>query len=450
MTVRLRLALVYSVAIAATVALVGVIVSWQLGTALRTSLDQTLEAHATAAMTSLENNGQSGLQEGDIGGPPGVFLAIFDAQGKRIDATAGVPPSLAPASPGVTRYELSTAASTYALHMVTADTGTRVVAGSSVAGIQDTLDRLARSLVVVGGMAAVASLLGGWWLARRALRPVAQITAEAARIGATDLDRRLPVSGRRDELQALALTLNGMLDRVAEALRRQRAFVASASHDLRTPIAALRTELELAEDPRTTEAELRAAVRSAHADAVRLGELATGLLELASAGADGRALVRAPVATDVLVESVARRTEPLARERAADVSRSAPGRVVRVDRLRLEQALTNLVVNAISYGPPGARVDVVARVEPADVSAGSTDPDAASILSIDVLDRGPGIPPEFASGLFEPFRRGPSGVGHGSGLGLATAAAAIRAHHGSIGHEARSGGGSRFWIRVPV
>jgi two-component system OmpR family sensor kinase len=447
MTIRLRLALIYGAAIAITIALVGVVVSWQLATALRTSLDQTLETRATAAMTSLENSGQSGLQEGDLGGPPGVFLAIFDAQGRTIDATAGVPPGLAPAAAGVARFDLTTRGSTYVLHQATADTGIRVVAGSSLGGIQDTLDRLSRSLAVVGGMAVIASFVGGWWLARRALGPVALITTEAAQIGATDLDRRLPVTSRRDELQGLALTLNGMLDRVADALRRQRAFVASASHDLRTPIAALRTELELAEDPRTTEFELRAAVRAAHADAVRLGELATALLDLATVDADGRAVVRAPVGTDVIVESVARRTEALARQREAEVTQAAPRRIVRVDRLRVEQALTNIVINAITYGPPGAEVNLVARVEPADPGGG---PEQGSILSVDVLDRGPGIPPEFAGQLFEPFSRGPNAGGHGSGLGLATAAAAIRAHHGSIGFEARSGGGTRFWIRVPV
>jgi len=447
MTIRLRLALTYGAAIAITIALVGVVVSWQLATALRTSLDQTLEARATAAMTSLENSGQSGLQEGDLSGPPGVFLAIFDAQGRTIDATAGVPLGLVPAAAGVARFELTTPGSTYVLHMATADTGIRVVAGSSLRGIQDTLDRLSRSLVIVGGIAVIASFVGGWWLARRALGPVALITTEAAQIGATDLDRRLPVTSRHDELQGLALTLNGMLDRVADALRRQRTFVASASHDLRTPIAALRTELELAEDPRTTEPELRAAVRAAHADAVRLGELATALLDLAAVDADGRTVVRAPVGTDVIVESVARRTEALARQREAAVTHSAPRQIVRVDRLRLEQALTNIVINAITYGPPGVEVNVVARVERADSGDG---PEQGSILSVDVLDRGSGIPPEFAGQLFEPFRRGPNAGGHGSGLGLATAAAAIRAHHGSIGFEARSGGGTRFWIRVPV
>jgi signal transduction histidine kinase len=336
---------------------------------------------------------------------------------------------------------------TYAVHAITGDGGIRVVAGSSLAAIQGTLDRLARTLLLVGGMAALVSLVGGWWLAGRALRPVALITAEASQIGATDIERRLPVPARRDELQALATTLNGMLDRVADSFRRQRAFVAAASHDLRTPIAALQAELELAEDIRTTGPELRAAVRAAHGDAVRLGELATALLDLAAADADGRALVRAPVQTDQLLDSVARRVEPLMREHRARVTHTAPPRMVRVDRVRLEQALTNLVVNAIKYGPPGAEVEVVARF---DEVVGPGPDETGTLLSIDVLDRGPGVPAQSASRLFEPFHRGPDAVGPGTGLGLAAAAAAIRAHHGTIGFEPRRGGGTRFWVRLPA
>ena len=238
-----------------------------------------------------------------------------------------------------------------------------------------------------------------------------------------------------------------MLDRVADALRRQRTFVAAASHDLRTPIAALQAELELAEDSRTPEEDLRHAVSAAHADAVRLGELAAALLDLATVDADGRSLVRSPVRIDELLESVARRVQPFARAHGTRVTQTVPHRLVRIDRVRLERALTNLIVNAITYGPPGGEVEVLGEFDTV-LEPGSDE--SATQLLIEVLDRGPGIPPEFASRLFEPFHRGPNAVGPGNGLGLATAAAAVRAHHGSIGFEPRSGGGTRFWIRLPV
>lgn len=447
MTIRFRLALIYVGAIVITIGLVGVLVWWQFGTALRSSLDQTLETRAAAAVTGFENNGQSGLQEGDAAGPPGVFVLVIDGQGGIIDTTAGVPSEFTAPTAGLTTADVVAGGSTYATHTVAGEGGLRVVAGSSLTAVTATLDRLARSLVVVGGIAAIASLAGGWWIAGRALRPVALITAEASQISAVDIERRLPVPSRNDELRALATTLNGMLDRVADAIRRQRTFVAAASHDLRTPIAALQAELELAEDARTTDQELRAAVRAAHGDAVRLGDLATALLDLAAADANGRALVRSPVRTDRLVESVVRRVESVARARDTTLSQSAPGRLIRVDRVRLEQALTNLLVNAITYGPEHEVVEIVAHFE--DVAQPAPD-GTDTLLMIEVLDRGPGLPAEFADRLFEPFHRGPNATGSGTGLGLATAAAAVKAHHGSIGCEPRPGGGTRFWIRLPV
>lgn len=449
MTIRARLAVIYVAAIVITVGLVGVLVWWQLGSALRTSLDETLQTRAAAVLTGIENNGQAGLQEGDAATPPGVFVAIFDVGGRALDATAGVPPGLTAPLPGLVSADLTLGQSAYAVHVVTGDGGVQVVAGSSLAAIESTLDRLARSLLLVGGIAAVASLAGGWWLAGRALRPVASMTAEAGQIGAADIERRLPVPPQRDELQSLAMTLNGMLDRVGEALRRQRMFVAAASHDLRTPIAALQAELELAGDARTNVEELRAAVRAAHGDAVRLGELATALLDLAAVDVDGRTLVRSPVRIDALIDSVVRRVEPFARQCGTQLVPTAPGRLVRVDRVRLEQALTNLVANAIAYGPAGSDVEIVAHLDPVD-PPGPRPQEAGTLLTIEVLDRGPGIPAELSTSLFEPFRRGPDAVGSGTGLGLATAAAAARAHHGSIGFEPRSGGGTRFWVRVPV
>ncbi|HET7678051.1 MAG TPA: ATP-binding protein [Candidatus Limnocylindrales bacterium] len=447
MTIRTRLALIYFGAIVVTIGLVGILVWWQLRTALRSALDQTLETRAAAAVTGLENNGQSGLQEGDAAGPPGVFVVVLDERGQIVDATPGVPVGFLAPSADLTTADVVAGGSTYATHTVTADGGLRVVAGSDLTAISATLDRLAGSLVAVGAIAAIASLAGGWWIAGRALHPVALITAEASQIGAVDIERRLPVPSRNDELRALATTLNAMLDRVADAIRRQRTFVAAASHDLRTPIAALQAELELAEDARTTDEELRAAVRAAHGDAVRLGDLATGLLDLAAADADGRALVRSPVRADLLIESVVRRVAPVARERDVSLSRSAPGRLIRVDRLRLEQALTNLVVNAITYGPEHGEVGIKARF---DDIAEPAPTETETLLTIEVLDRGRGVPAEFADRLFEPFHRGPNAAGGGTGLGLATAAAALKAHHGSIGYESRPDGGTRFWIRLPV
>ncbi|MGK2849696.1 MAG: HAMP domain-containing sensor histidine kinase [Candidatus Limnocylindrales bacterium] len=445
MTIRMRLAVAYVLAIIATVTLVGVTVWWQMGGALREAVQQSLQERAAAVLSGFENDGSGGLQEGDFG-TPGVFVTVLDRAGAIIDASPGAPAGLpVPLTTGAS--DASVDGRRFLLFTVRGGDVT-VITGTGSEALGLTLDRLAWSLLMVGGAAALASMLGGWILAGRALRPVVALAGEAERIDTIDLDRRLHVPAERDEVQALAVTLNRMLARVASAVRQQRAFLAAASHDLRTPIAALQAELDLARHPATTDLELRRAVEAAHGDAVRLGDLATALLDLAALDGEGRALVRTPVRIDEFMASVARHVEPLARQRGVRIATEAPGRIVRVDRVRLGQAITNLVINAIAYGPAGGTVDVVARVTPVDGSGGPT---TSAMLRIEVMDRGVGLPAEVVSSdLFQPFRRGPNAVGVGSGLGLATAAAAITAHHGSIGYEKRPGGGATFWVVVPA
>jgi two-component system sensor histidine kinase TctE len=446
MTIRTRLALIYGAAVVLTVLAVGVLIWWQVGSALRRSLDDVIATRADSVLMSQENSDQVGLQAGDSSAPAGVFVAIFDARGALIDASAGTPAAVTGAGTGLTSGDLQAGAVVYAIKVRRNDSGTVVIAGSSLATVEAALGELARSLLLVGAIAAIASVAGGWSLARLALRPVARLTREAAHIGAADLDRRLPVSRVHDELGALTETLNEMLDRLAEGLHRQRRFVAAASHDLRTPLAALQAELELADDERLDIGALHMSIRAAYADAVRLSELATALLDLAVADADGRALVRIPVLADQLVESAVRRVEPRAQLQGTSIRQEAPVRMVRVDRVRLEQAIANLVANAVAYGPAAGHVDVVARIEPSPLDESGTD----EVLIIDVLDRGPGVPDELAARLFEPFQRGANATIPGAGLGLATAAAAVRAHHGSIGVSNREGGGARFWLQVPA
>ncbi len=454
MTIRARLTLIYAAAMLATLSLAGSVVWWQLRAALRSSLDDALLARAAAVLTTLENQGQGGIQESNTTTPTGIFVVVFDAGGLVVDSTAGTPAGLSAPPIGAQSLDVTIGSTAYALRIATSgDAAVRVVAGSSLVGISATMDQIARWLLLVGGLGALASLAGGWWLAGRALRPVAMLTTEAEHIGVDDVDRRLPIPAQRDELQALAITLNRMLERVSSTLGRQQAFIAAASHDLRTPIAALQAELDLADDDRSTLEEMREAVRSAHAEAARLGELATALLDLAGADAQGRALVRTRVDADELLASVVRRTAPLARKREIVVTSSGPSQLVRVDRIRIEQALTNLVANAIAYSPIGSTVEIIAEIQPLagpGASAGPGGAEGRTELTIDVLDRGPGIPAGDADAVFLPFHRGTAAAGIGAGLGLATAAAAIQAHHGSIGFAPRDGGGTRFWVRVPA
>lgn len=433
MSIRLRLAVSYWVGVILTLLIVGVFVWWQMGTALRESLEVTLQTRMDGVFTSLENEGQAGLQDSDQTAP-GVFVALFTPDGSLQESTSGAPPGVRPVD-GV----LETGGRRYLLRTRAAPDGSQVVTGAGLQPIDASQAALARLLIVVGSSVGAASLFGGWLLAGRALRPVDRLIDDATAMGPSNLERRLSPPARMDEIGRLTRTLNGMLDRIAESVERQRLFVAMASHELRTPLAALRAELEDADRADTTLAEYRQAVRDAQGDVIRLSSLVTSLLELAANEEDVKRIERRPVTLRQLVAAVVRGVEPLARRHDATITIAVPDVVIRVDRVRVEHALGNLVNNAVVHGGAGNRIEIRCAI-----GGGS----AARTLTIEVLDRGPGFGSDTPSRLFEPFVRG-SPAGSGSGLGLATVASAVRAHGGTFGAADRGGGGARFWFTIP-
>jgi signal transduction histidine kinase len=437
MTIRTRLALAYATAVAVTILVLGVIIWLQLGEVLRAELGRRVELRIAAVESALENGPQGGLQEGDRD-TAGVWVILFAPDGSRTEASGGAPALTAVPS---TSGSLTIAGRSVLVRSDRATTGMTVVAGVDLEPVAAAQGALAELVGLAGLIAILVSGLGGWWLAGRALGPVATMTAEAAAISQADLERRLQEPTRLDELGLLARTLNRMLDRVSENVRRQKSFLAAASHDLRTPLAALQAELELADDPRVSHQELRIALRDARGDAARLADLAADLIELVAAEATGRPLVRTPTSVSDLADSVVRRLETLARAAEVSVAIDATDAQVSLDRVRADQAVGNLVANAIAHAPPGSTVEVRARVESAE---------AGPMLEVDVLDRGPGVRLEERDLIFEPFQRGVGARGGGAGLGLATARAAAEAHGGEIGVDDRPGGGARFWIRLPV
>lgn len=437
MTIRTRLAVTYGAVVAVTIAVVGLVVWWQFGVALRGALEQRLETRLAAVRSSVENQGQPGLQES--GGDPGLFVAVIAADGSVLDASPAAPSPLPSATTTGSTSEVSRNGRRYLVRAEQAQGGVSVVAGADLAPTERSQQSLAGLLATAGVLAGLLSAAGGWWLAGRALGRVADITAEAAAIGASDLDRRLPQPSRADELGVLARTLNGMLDRIGDAMKRQRSFLAAASHDLRTPLTALQTELELADRPDSGPDELRAAVRAARDDAARLGELAGDLLQLATVSSDGRLLLRTDVDLADLAETVVRRVAPVADRAGVAIRRTVDRRVVHIDRIRVEQALANLLLNAVTYSPLGGVAEVV----------GAPNPIGTGGFCLEVLDRGPGVPAEEEQAIFEPFQRGARARGSGAGLGLATARAAVEAHGGSLTIEDRPGGGAAFRMLFP-
>lgn len=291
--------------------------------------------------------------------------------------------------------------------------------------------------VLIGSAAGVLTATGLiiWVGVGRALRPVEQISDQMEAISVTDLQRRLRVPGTHDEIAHLARTANASLDRLEEAVTRQRRFVSDASHELRNPIAGMRAklEVELSEpepDPRTRDRLLTALL----ADTERLENIVTDLLELARLDSD-LASSREPLDLAALV-----RQEFGARTDVADLHIHTRGEVpVRMDRLRTARVLTNLVANAERHAHE--RIDIV------------VDLDERGDAVVEVHDDGSGVPEADRERIFERFSRlresrdlDPGG----SGLGLAISREIVKAYGGTLtaGHSELLGG-ALFTLRIP-
>ncbi len=319
--------------------------------------------------------------------------------------------------------------------------GEIVVVGNGLSSVDQARSHL-QALLGVGGVAML--LLGGgasWWLAGRALRPIDHLSSAAASIDGDDLDRRVPVPRTGDEAARLAQTLNRLLERVSASVGKERAFLADASHELRTPVAVLRAELEVALRSPSTPRAARVVLESMNEETGRLSRLTDDLLALARADAGRLEIVRRPSDLGEPADRAARRAGPLAaRRRVAIETRLGPA-AASIDPHRVVQVAHNLIDNAVRHTPPGGTV----RLE-----TGLSE-DGQAFLS--VADEGPGIPDELASRIFERFSRGDHARGRdsgGTGLGLAIALAIAKGHGGSLVLEERGARGSRFVLKVPA
>jgi len=311
------------------------------------------------------------------------------------------------------------------LRLVAGPTGWRgrrqvLVAVESLHEVDDATHRVL-VLLLLGGVAALALVaVGGWWIARRALRPVDRMTTRAEAIRIDDLSQRIAVPRVNDELAHLARTLNDMLDRLEDGVQARERLIADASHELRTPLAAMRAELDVSLAHDGVDGPARAALQLARDDAVRLTRIVDNLLTLARVDQGRLELLVAPHDLSELAHRAARSQRAAATERGIDVAVYGDEVVAEVDRERFEQVLNNLLDNAIRHSPDGGRVSLAIARE-----AGET--------RITVTDQGPGIPLEMRSRVFERFsRQDPARPRGGAGLGLAICREIIHAHGGRV------------------
>jgi signal transduction histidine kinase len=290
-------------------------------------------------------------------------------------------------------------------------------------------------------LAAFAGLLAGltgWLVARRGLAPVTDLAAQARALNARDLSRRLELRRSESEIARLGETLNEMLGRIEDARLRERQFTADAGHELRTPLAILRAELELARGQVTVDARLRDSLDSALEECDRLTDLVTDLLQVARAEADRMdrsGLVDVAEIADALLP----RFSFLARRRGVTLARRGDA-AVRADGRALSRALSNLLDNAIRHARPGGHVDL-------EIAQSRTG------VSLTVTDDGPGVDAAYVQRATERFAQlDPSrSEGGGAGLGLAMVASIAAAHEGTVQLTTPpSGNGLAVTLRLPA
>ena len=288
----------------------------------------------------------------------------------------------------------------------------------------------------------VLATAGGYLLARKSLDPVAVMTERAARIGAENLHERLPVARPSDELGRLALVLNELLGRVASAFEQQKQLIADASHELRTPVAILNSEAELALARERSPQELRAALVAVREEALRLQHVVEDLFLLARANAGERLLTMEELYIDDLAAECVQSVQTLAARKHIALDMAGDSDLpFRGDASLLRRLLLNLLDNAIKYTPDSGAV----HVRTARVSDGCT---------VSVSDTGPGVPAEARDRLFDRFYRASRARGAaeatGAGLGLAIARWIAVAHAGRLELEATGEQGSTFVLTLVV
>jgi signal transduction histidine kinase len=442
-TVRFRITLAAALAVAVVLSLTGVWLVAHQRRVLTENLDDTLVMQARGLAATVED-GRVPATLVPVADDDGI-AQIVDADGEVVSATPSVEgrPPLAPSPDGdapVVRTidDVGDESPFHVASVRGTDAGADPVVvhvGAPLDDIAESTGALTRSLVLA--VPAVTLLLAAlvWALVGRTLRPVEAIRREVDGIGAAGLDRRVPVPPADDEVGRLARTMNAMLDRIEDGTRRQQRFVADASHELRSPLARMRAEIEV--DLQHPEgADPAATSRSVLAETIGMQHLVDDLLALARSDAGASPARQAPVDLDDVIDRQARRLRAAGRV-AVDSTGIGAARVLG-DADQLARAVGNVVDNAVRHARTTVALSVTASGDDAIVA---------------VSDDGPGIPPDRRDEVFERFARldGARAQGEGgTGLGLAIARDVVVAHGGTIVVDPDHHPGARLVITLPL
>ncbi len=317
--------------------------------------------------------------------------------------------------------------------------------GSSLRPVEGDLGILTMILIGTGVALILVAPLGGYWLSGRVTRPLAKIIHKTARLRPSNLDERLPLRGTGDELDQLSRTINGLLNRIALYLEQKGDFLANAAHELRSPLAAIRSTVEVALNSDRPTEEYVALLNDIIEESTSLGSLVNQLLLLAEGDAGRLVLHPHRVRLDQVVRKSLEMFDGVAESQGIEL-RAGQLAVVEVPggESYLRQVINNLVDNALKFTPSGGKIQVDLQVEP-----------AVNQASLRVCDTGVGIAAEELPRIFERFYRGDKSRHHetgrrGSGLGLSICQAIVSALQGRMIVDSIPGQGTTFTVFLPV
>jgi signal transduction histidine kinase len=434
--IRLRLTAAFAAAMVVVLVAAGLFVYLRLKSDLDESITVGLHTRAAAVAAS---GSASAAAAGDA---EEGFAELLRPDGAVVDSSGGLrgealtPAELRRAASGEQVFVERRLPGIEGSARVVARTGPGdrvVVVGQSLDDRDETLAGLVTSFAIGGPIAVALASLLGYGLAAAGLRPVEAMRRQAREVSLASGDERLPLPEAEDEIRRLGETLNEMLERLGRSFERERRFVADASHELRTPLAVIKTELEGALRAGPHDPSGREALVAAIEECDHLVQLAEDLLVVARAGEDSLPVQPEPLEVRELLERTRRRFADRARERGRRIRVEADSaQHVRADELRLDQALANLVDNALRYGEG----DVLLRSRRADGG-----------VELEVSDGGEGFAPGFADRAFERFARGDQArTRTGTGLGLSIVRAIAQAHGGHADIAPGPGATVRIWL----
>ncbi len=378
----------------------------------------------------------------------GLFVQLLDEDGHLLASKGRVPDLKGIELPEDSTPTLQTVGSYRLVQRAVVKEGMPrfiVQVGSSLRPVVGEVATLTRLMTAAGIVILFVAPLSGYLLAGRATSPLARIISTAGRLRPSHLEERLPIRGTYDELDQLSLTINHFLDLLRDYLERNREFVANAAHELRSPLAALQSSVEVALNSRRTVEEYQDMLSEIADECGQLRVLVNQLLLLAETDTADLPLEKHPVQFDRLVERSIDMFKGAAEERGVSlVADLTSGIQVLGNGDRLRQVINNLIDNSLKFTPSGGRVLVTL-----DREAGREE------LLLKVIDNGMGISAEDLPHVFDRFFRGDKSrqreeLTHGNGLGLSICHAIVTAHGGTIEADSEPGRGSTFVVCLPL